>query len=772
MESISKPISAAQEHLSPETARAKASCRASIFADLPVTQKMKKIEGIQRKTQQLDRKLNPAKPTYAEIAKASMADKESSSGTPKSEGESLPSAPLKLPRAIVFGDEKAGKSSTIERIAQNDIFPRDMDICTRMPTVLKLRPNKDFKTNEPMFYLTVPECRHNGVVYNKEEVCANLATKDVGEIRDRIKRQMEAIKRSGKSCESDQEITVELHSDGVLNIDLVDLPGLRQVAEASDTNTVEALEECAKKYIASPETGVILCVLNAQNPNIQTTASLRLLKGLDKTNPRVTHSCVAVLTNTDRSVDCQWEECGQSSPCYRVEQLLSQCDTDGAGAHSTESELRSMFKAGFVALVNRSQTNLRTRNHSLDDALEHEMNWFVTKSGMTKFGAISQETGHVEAAGETRTLNEQGAGKLGLPALVDKIDKVIRHFMSEEYIPEEIKKQQVKAETKRTELEALGIKPDLAQKMHSSSEFLPQPHHMHYEKAERLSAQAVIKSATEKVNKFLLQHIEGLDFTSAVDKSEFDRFNSARLRLEKSQVRLQLERTVMASICAVDEQGQGSAIARRVINAVLEGIRTQFNTDQEGDVQLARFDQLARVFQEEARKDMEASLPAFQEDACAKLLMMLAWSSGCANLDTVQGTAANLHSMICGMLVESAIQSLLCPLLAPGSFQVGPDSAFLQRVQALVDKDAESFHRNKEVVTFVESKEHLGKRAALEECLKDIHEVIREWNELLLPLPQGSQLGDAVCGKQHCELHVQVAGVEALLPSVQQATSA
>ena len=169
---------------------------------------------------------------------------------------------------------------------------------------------------------------------------------------------------------------------------------------------------------------------------------------------------------------------------------------------------------------------------------------------------------------------------------------------------------------------------------------------------------------------------------------------------------------------------------------------------------------------------MEASLPAFQEDACAKLLMMLAWSSGCANLDTVQGTAANLHSMICGMLVESAIQSLLCPLLAPGSFQVGPDSAFLQRVQALVDKDAESFHRNKEVVTFVESKEHLGKRAALEECLKDIHEVIREWNELLLPLPQGSQPGDAVCGKQHCELSVRVAGVEALLPSVQQATSA
>jgi hypothetical protein len=430
-------------------------------------------------------------------------------------------------------------------------------------------------------------------VYNKEEVCANLATKDVGEIRDRIKRQMEAIKRSGKSCESDQEITVELHSDGVLNIDLVDLPGLRQVSEDAETNIVEALEECAKKYIASPETGVILCVLNAQNPNIQTTASLRLLKGLDKTNPRVTHSCVAVLTNTDRSVDNQWEEYDQSSPCYRVEDWLSQCDTDGAGAHSTERELRSMFKAGFVALVNRSQQNRRLRDHTLDDALEHEMKWFLTRSGMTKFGAVSQATtGDDQTTGAAPALNELGKRKLGLPALVGKIDTMIRRFMSEDYIPREIEKQQVKAEAKRVELEALGIKPDLAQ-THSrgcgGSEFLPQPHHAHYEKAERLPAQVVTASATEKVNKFLLQHIESLDFTCSVPKSEFDQFNKARSRLERSQLRLQLEQSVMESICATDEQGQGSAIARGVINAVLEGITAQFNSDREGDVQLARF---------------------------------------------------------------------------------------------------------------------------------------------------------------------------------------
>jgi hypothetical protein len=490
---------------------------------------------------------------------------------------------------------------------------------------------------------------------------------------------------------------------------------------------------------------------------------------------------VAVLTNTDLSVDNQWEDCEKSSPCYRVEEWLSQCDIDGAGAERTvtERELRSMFKAGFVALVNRSQQNKKLKDHTLDDALEHEMKWFLTRSGMTKFGAVSQATTSDDQATsacnpERRpALNELGKCKLGLPALVGKIDTMIRRFMSEDYIPREIEKQQVKAEAKRVELEALGIKPDLAQTQGrgcGGSEFLPQPHHTHYEKAERLSAQVVTASATEKVNKFLLQHIESLDFTCSVPKSEFDKFNQAQSRLERSQLRLQLEQSVVRSICAADEQGQGSAIARGVINAVLEGMIAQFSGDREGDVQLARFEQLARVFAQEARRDMESSIPAFRDDACAKLLTMLAWASGSTNLDAAHGTAANLHSMICGMLVESVIQSLLCPLLAPGSFEVGPNSAFLQRVQAVVDKDAENFRKSEQVVTFVESKEHLAKRAALEECLQDIHEVIREWKGMLLPLP--TQEADALCGKQQCELPLLDAGVTAFRPSVQQATSA
>ena len=120
---LSKPMATVKELWASGVALADdmtAKFRASIFADLPVTRKMNNIVRIQQQCRELEHKFNP-----------------------KPNEEAAPPAPLKLPRAIVFGDEKAGKSSTIERIAQNDIFPRDVDICTRMPTVLKLRPNKE-----------------------------------------------------------------------------------------------------------------------------------------------------------------------------------------------------------------------------------------------------------------------------------------------------------------------------------------------------------------------------------------------------------------------------------------------------------------------------------------------------------------------------------------------------------------------------------------------------------------------------------------------------
>jgi hypothetical protein len=49
---------------------------------------------------------------------------------------------VRYPRVVVMGDERSGKSSTIERITQVDLFTRshlENVPCTRMPTLLRLR---------------------------------------------------------------------------------------------------------------------------------------------------------------------------------------------------------------------------------------------------------------------------------------------------------------------------------------------------------------------------------------------------------------------------------------------------------------------------------------------------------------------------------------------------------------------------------------------------------------------------------------------------------
>jgi hypothetical protein len=45
---------------------------------------------------------------------------------------------FKLPEIIVIGDESAGKSSLLESITKCPVFPRHVELCTKMPIRLRL----------------------------------------------------------------------------------------------------------------------------------------------------------------------------------------------------------------------------------------------------------------------------------------------------------------------------------------------------------------------------------------------------------------------------------------------------------------------------------------------------------------------------------------------------------------------------------------------------------------------------------------------------------
>ncbi len=153
---------------------------------------------------------------------------------------------LNLPRVIVIGDEKSGKSSTLERFSMVEVLPRDVAFCTRQPVVLKLRYAPDIPQDTPRFVLTIPDDLDGSQPISEEEFG------DVATIRRLIEERMVAIKESGEGILMDSEVIVEIYSSGVPSIDLVDLPGLISVLveePGEPENLAELSELCTKKYV-------------------------------------------------------------------------------------------------------------------------------------------------------------------------------------------------------------------------------------------------------------------------------------------------------------------------------------------------------------------------------------------------------------------------------------------------------------------------------------------------------------------------------------------
>jgi hypothetical protein len=151
---------------------------------------------------------------------------------------------LGLPRIIVIGDEKAGKSSTLERIACVDIFPTEKKFCTRQPILLKMRNNSTIPQPNTLFKVNIPSDSGEDNVQTVASVEA---------VRSILKERMDFLKASGRGIVPDQAITVEIENAKVPTMDLVDLPGLfeAQLDPCSNDphNLSEMVEACTRRHV-------------------------------------------------------------------------------------------------------------------------------------------------------------------------------------------------------------------------------------------------------------------------------------------------------------------------------------------------------------------------------------------------------------------------------------------------------------------------------------------------------------------------------------------
>jgi len=253
-----------------------------------------------------------------------------------------------LPRIVVIGNESSGKSSTLERIAGQPVLPCDTGICTRAPVVLELKYD--------------PEAT-KAVIYFKGFTGDYIKMKDAEEARTKVKHAMDSLK--GVGVVADKEVRVKIVSQDVPTLDLVDLPGLvlaKNHEGEEPANISELTIQCAKKYIDSSNTAVVLCIVAASEPNLRTVKALGLLQE-SPNYEALKHSAIGVFAQSDKLYDASFEDEGRTGPRWLLEERLR--GNADASVHN--------FEHGFVAVKNRNTRSQKTKDEDLTGCWSNEI---------------------------------------------------------------------------------------------------------------------------------------------------------------------------------------------------------------------------------------------------------------------------------------------------------------------------------------------------------------------------------------------------------------
>jgi len=169
--------------------------------------------------------------------------------------------PIDLPQIAVVGGQSAGKSSVLENCVGRDFLPRGSGIVTRRPLILQLNNSKA----EWAEFL-----HQKGKKYT-----------DFEEVRKEIVAETDRLTGKNKGISS-VPINLRVYSPHVLNLTLVDLPGLTKVPVGDQPADIEfQIRDMLMQFI-SRENTLILAVTPA-NSDLATSDALKLSREVDPT---------------------------------------------------------------------------------------------------------------------------------------------------------------------------------------------------------------------------------------------------------------------------------------------------------------------------------------------------------------------------------------------------------------------------------------------------------------------------------------------------------
>ena len=168
---------------------------------------------------------------------------------------------INLPQIICIGAQSSGKSSIIESIIGKDFLPKGSGIVTRRPLILQLINQKE------------------GEDYCEFFLKPNEKITDFSKVTKEIITQTEKIAGKEKLI-SDKPIIMKIFSSKLIDLTLVDLPGLVKVPLKGQPDNIDSqIKKIVLDFISNSNS--IILAITPSNVDISNSDSLKIAREVD-----------------------------------------------------------------------------------------------------------------------------------------------------------------------------------------------------------------------------------------------------------------------------------------------------------------------------------------------------------------------------------------------------------------------------------------------------------------------------------------------------------
>jgi dynamin 1-like protein len=233
---------------------------------------------------------------------------------------------IQLPQIVVVGAQSSGKTSILESIVGKDFLPRGSGIVTRRPLILQLKHVANGKEWAEFLHL------------GKEKI------EDFSRVHEEIEKETFRMAGSNKGISS-EPIILKVFSPNVVDLTLVDLPGVVKVPIGDQPEDIDVLvRNLIIEYISNPN--AIILAITPANTDLANSDALKLAKEVDPYFQRT----IGVITKID---------------------LMDH------GTDAIDILLNKTFplKLGYIAVICRSQKDTNTKK-SIQEAVLSEQEFF------------------------------------------------------------------------------------------------------------------------------------------------------------------------------------------------------------------------------------------------------------------------------------------------------------------------------------------------------------------------------------------------------------